>query len=691
MLPVRIFDYVLHDIGERIGRVAPEQGGALLGLRGQDVVTSFIHDPEAPVTQVEYRNTGWLLQEITRREAAGPERFKGIVHSHPRRTPRPSQQDRFEYGRALAAIPELGRYIAPIVTHDAVTPLQQHECAIDGARVSFFGAAWSADAPAIRPMRPVVVPLAAACRRAGLPWPDRQPATFVLDGVHGVRVALAPDALPEASGRRWSLFATADFPFSPPTLIGEDDHGDGGGGARCRVLPWDLHVPAEDRLARALAEVSAERSRRGGIRSGAMRRQSPAAAPESDQPSDSPAPSDGPAEARLVPQSFAGPEGEPPEGTPPRPGGTGVTAAPDRSGGPGAAPADSPGGRPRKRWGRFTRTRMRLGLGRRRAVRGALFARTQGLLSPDLADKHVLLVGVGSVGSYLADLLVRSGVGRLTLVDPDHVEPANLGRSLFTTRDIGRHKAKATARRLKKVHPRVRVRTLQRDVAALDNQTWLCRISEADLVIAATDDNAAQQRLNHLSYASRTPAVFVGLYEGAAGGEVVFTRPGLPCWACSTGGVRETLGGLGIQPRTDYGTGRSYAVPGLLPDIHHVTSAAAKVALALLHEPRGTGHGSERISGFLARPEREKLPMVLFATEPDHWFFPRVLGEAPGQYAFQSVWLRTASRAECAVCGPLEARSDPADYRGSDDGADATRRRRETYERRRREGSRAGG
>ncbi|MBT2476880.1 ThiF family adenylyltransferase [Streptomyces sp. ISL-94] len=196
-------------------------------------------------------------------------------------------------------------------------------------------------------------------------------------------------------------------------------------------------------------------------------------------------------------------------------------------------------------------------------------------------------MGVGSVGSYLAEVLVRSGVGRITLVDPDRVEPANLGRSMFDTRDIGRNKAKATARRLKRVNRRLKVTVVKREVAALDNHTWHQRISDAQLVIAATDDNHAQQRLNHLAYFVGRPALFVGLYEGAAGGEVVFTTPGSPCWACATGGVRESLGELGHQPRTDYGTGRTYAVPGLLTDIHHLTAAAAKIALALMH-PTGS-------------------------------------------------------------------------------------------------------
>jgi hypothetical protein len=263
---------------------------------------------------------------------------------------------------------------------------------------------------------------------------------------------------------------------------------------------------------------------------------------------------------------------------------------------------------------------------------------------------------------------VRSGVGRLTLVDPDRVEPANLGRALYGAGDIGRPKVKATARRLRAINPRVRVRTRRSEVARLNERFWSRTLPGTDLVIAATDDNAAQQRLNHLAYWFGRPAVFPGLYTGASGGEVVFTAPGLPCWACSTGGVRETLSDLGFQPATDYGTGRLVAVPGLLPDIQHAASAAAKIALALLHPDEG----EERVSRFLRRPLQESLPLVLLAMEPDHWFFPGILGHVPGQYAYQSVWPRTAPREDCRVCGPRDDRTDPFSYWNDAGDADQT-------------------
>ncbi|WP_432193703.1 ThiF family adenylyltransferase [Streptomyces sp. bgisy027] len=746
MLSVRIFDFVLDALDGTLGAVQPEQGGALLGLRGQDVVTSFIHDPTARVTRVEYQNSPWLLEEITRREQAGAERFKGIVHSHPARTPQPSGQDRYEFATALETNPQLGRYIAPIVTHDALSALAQHELRTGrGARISFFCGTFNGPRFALERMRPVVVPLRASVERAGLPFSES--SVQVLDDVHGVSVSLPEELF--GPGRH--LFVTAHFPFTAPVMYDLDSLG----GAVVRALPWNLAASPVDRLALALESASSTvggpppaegRQVNGTARTprtpgdgdtlargvdrllaaeGAAQQTGPEPVPSPAAPepgttrtsdtlpvtgtggslSGTGGPVSGtgglasdtrgslPDDSGSVPgtggsvSAPGGPvsgTGEPASGTGGSVSGTGGHASGTRGAvsgdggsvsgrGPGPGAAGSvPGARPapgtsgsvaptgparHAEPGVLRRIGAWFGLTGRASLGQALFARTGGLLSPALAGRHVLLVGAGSVGSYLADVLVRSGVGRLTVVDPDRVEAANIGRSLFIAHDIGTPKAKASVRHLRNVHPGVKARAWRASVADIPPKRWRKLLPHVDLVIAATDDNAAQQRLNHLAYWFGTPAVFVGLYQGAAGGEVVFSKPPLPCWACSTGGVRESLGGLGMRPDTDYDTGRSFAVPGLLPDIQHVASSGAKIALALLH-----GDERDRITCFLAKPLEEQLSMVLMAMEPDHWLFPKVMGEVPGQHAFQSIWVRTGRRPDCPVCGEESRRVDPLEY-----------------------------
>lgn len=71
-----------------------------------------------------------------------------------------------------------------------------------------------------------------------------------------------------------------------------------------------------------------------------------------------------------------------------------------------------------------------------------------------LASAHVILFGLGGVGSYAAECLARSGIGELTLVDSDTVSVSNLNRqleALWST--VGRPKAEAAAARIRDINP----------------------------------------------------------------------------------------------------------------------------------------------------------------------------------------------------------------------------------------------
>lgn len=88
----------------------------------------------------------------------------------------------------------------------------------------------------------------------------------------------------------------------------------------------------------------------------------------------------------------------------------------------------------------------------------AIFNRTRRLVGPDgmqrIREASVVLFGVGGVGSWCAEALVRSGVRRLTLVDGDVVNPSNVNRQLMaTTRTVGRPKVEALRERLLDINP----------------------------------------------------------------------------------------------------------------------------------------------------------------------------------------------------------------------------------------------
>lgn len=75
-----------------------------------------------------------------------------------------------------------------------------------------------------------------------------------------------------------------------------------------------------------------------------------------------------------------------------------------------------------------------------------------------LRSKHVLVVGVGGVGAYAAEMLVRAGIGRLTIIDSDNVAPSNINRQLVALHStIGRRKVEILAERLRDVSPALQV------------------------------------------------------------------------------------------------------------------------------------------------------------------------------------------------------------------------------------------
>ena len=94
------------------------------------------------------------------------------------------------------------------------------------------------------------------------------------------------------------------------------------------------------------------------------------------------------------------------------------------------------------------------------------FARTERLLGADglrkLTDARVILLGVGGVGSWCAEALVRSGLGHLTLVDPDRVDVTNINRQLpATTRTVGLPKVVVLKERLVEINPLCEITALQ--------------------------------------------------------------------------------------------------------------------------------------------------------------------------------------------------------------------------------------
>lgn len=139
-----------------------------------------------------------------------------------------------------------------------------------------------------------------------------------------------------------------------------------------------------------------------------------------------------------------------------------------------------------------------------------LFARTRLLLGQDgldrLAAARVAVFGVGGVGGYVVEALVRSGVGALDLIDSDTVDATNLNRQIIATVDaIGRSKVEVAAERVASINPSCVVRTHQ--CFFLPEAAGQFDFAAFDYVVDAVDTVSAKIALVEAAFSVGVPIV----------------------------------------------------------------------------------------------------------------------------------------------------------------------------------------
>lgn len=282
------------------------------------------------------------------------------------------------------------------------------------------------------------------------------------------------------------------------------------------------------------------------------------------------------------------------------------------------------------------------------SIRAGLRARLDGSISSSVQGATVLIVGLGSGGSQTVETLARSSVENFVVIDPDSVEAANLSRSVYDAEDIGSSKCAAIIRRVQAINPGATVVAHQNSLDDFDPDALAALVDSVDYVVAATDDPDAQYRLNHVAWERGRPAVFAGVYERGAAGEIIYTIPGITsCFRCATAGRRGGRRGTAVL---NYGTGTLVAEPALGADITHVVSASAKVLLGLieLSDPAAHQNTAASMVAIAAGAGRNYLQMSMI---PEYDYFPQIFKGVRGQHAYQSVWLETRSAPDCPTCG----------------------------------------
>ena len=104
-----------------------------------------------------------------------------------------------------------------------------------------------------------------------------------------------------------------------------------------------------------------------------------------------------------------------------------------------------------------------------------------------LRNANVLVVGVGGVGAYAAEMIVRAGVGRMTIADADKVSESNINRQLVALHStIGREKCDILAERLKDINPELQLTVVNRFIKD-DETNALLDSDKFDYVVDAID------------------------------------------------------------------------------------------------------------------------------------------------------------------------------------------------------------
>jgi tRNA A37 threonylcarbamoyladenosine dehydratase len=208
-----------------------------------------------------------------------------------------------------------------------------------------------------------------------------------------------------------------------------------------------------------------------------------------------------------------------------------------------------------------------------------------------LAQAHACVIGIGGVGSWAAEALARSGVGKLTLIDLDHVAESNINRQVHALEaTLGQAKVLAMRERIAQINPHCMVLCIE-DFITEDNVAQL--LPSCNVVIDCIDQMKAKAALVTLCRRNKLPVITTG----GAGGRTDPTRIRIDDLSRTTQDALASK--LRAKLRKDYGFTRDakkkFGVPCVFSDEQIRRPAGADfcdVDEAGLHGLNCAGYGS---------------------------------------------------------------------------------------------------
>uniref|UniRef100_A0A0K0FGB3 Ubiquitin-like modifier-activating enzyme 5 n=1 Tax=Strongyloides venezuelensis TaxID=75913 RepID=A0A0K0FGB3_STRVS len=158
-----------------------------------------------------------------------------------------------------------------------------------------------------------------------------------------------------------------------------------------------------------------------------------------------------------------------------------------------------------------------------------------------IREKSVAVVGVGGVGSVVAEMLTRCGIGKLILFDYDKVELANMNRLFYQPHQSGLSKVDAAKDTLMHINPDVIIECFNMNITTVSNfNIFVDTINKGgidgkkiDLVLSCVDNFEARMTVNTACNENNQIWMESGVSENAVSGHIQYIEPGkTACFAC---------------------------------------------------------------------------------------------------------------------------------------------------------------
>jgi molybdopterin/thiamine biosynthesis adenylyltransferase len=154
-----------------------------------------------------------------------------------------------------------------------------------------------------------------------------------------------------------------------------------------------------------------------------------------------------------------------------------------------------------------------------------------------LAELSVGIVGLGGMGSVVAEQLAHLGVGKLLLLDPDAIEETNLNRVVgANVNQVGRPKVEVAAKLIQRINPDAELTPIIGDIILCSDAR---RLLSCDFLFCCTDSHGSRAVINQIAYQYLIPTIDLGVRVQACDGKIKsmtgriqMLAPSLPCLVC---------------------------------------------------------------------------------------------------------------------------------------------------------------